>query len=128
GGHLVIALPDGSKVTAIDFNTAAPAATRADMFPLNKEGEVKDRLNELGWLAAGVPGTLAGLQLALDRYGTQPFHKLVQPAIRFARHGFEVRKNLAAAIRANRPQLTKDPASARLLLKNGEPLSAGSVY
>jgi gamma-glutamyltranspeptidase/glutathione hydrolase len=127
GGHLVIALPDGSKVTAIDFNSAAPAASRADMFPLEKDREVKDRINELGWLAAGVPGTLAGLQLALDRYGTQPFSKVAQPAIRLACDGFPVSKNLAAAIRAARPQLAKDPASARLLLKNGEPLPPGST-
>ena len=127
GGHLVIALPDGSKVTAIDFNSAAPAAARADMFPLDKDGGVKDRVNQLGWLAAGVPGTLAGLQLALERYGTQPFRKVVQPAIRFARDGFPVSKNLAAAIRAARPSLAKDPASVRLLLKNGEPLPAGST-
>src|SRR5439155_15444840 len=84
GGHLVIALPNGSKVTAIDFNSAAPATARADMFPLDKDGAVKDRVNQFGWLAAGVPGTLAGLQLALDLHGTRPFSKLVQPAIRFA--------------------------------------------
>src|SRR5438552_3245619 len=84
GGHMVIAVPEGPKITAIDFNSAAPAAARADMFPLDKDGGVKDRINQLGWLAAGVPGTLAGLQLALDRYGSQPFPKLVQPAIGFA--------------------------------------------
>ncbi len=128
GGHLVIAPADGSKVTAIDFNSAAPAAARADMFPLDKDGAVKGRVNQLGWLAAGVPGTLAGLQLALDRYGTQPFRKLVQPAIRFARDGFPVGKNLAAAIRASRPQLAKDPASARLLLPDGAPPPAGSTF
>jgi len=127
GGHLLIALPDGSKVTAIDFNSAAPVAARADMFPLDRDGGVKDRVNELGWLATGVPGTLAGLQLALDRYGTQPFRKVVLSAIRFAREGFEVSKNLAAAIRAARPQLAKDPTSTRLLLKNGEPLPVGSM-
>jgi gamma-glutamyltranspeptidase/glutathione hydrolase len=128
GGHLVLALPDGSKVAAIDFNSAAPAAARADMFPLDKDGGVKGRINQTGWLAAGVPGTLAGLQLALDHYGTQPFRKLAQPAIRLARDGFPVSKNLAAAIRAAQPRLAKDPASARLLLKNDAPLSAGSTF
>ena len=41
------------------------------MYPLDEKGEVKDRLNFYGWLAVGVPGTLAGLQLALDRFGTR---------------------------------------------------------
>jgi gamma-glutamyltranspeptidase/glutathione hydrolase len=128
GGHLVIALPGGRKVVAIDFNTAAPAAARPDMFPLTDGGVVMDGVNAHGWLAAGVPGTLAGLQLALDRHGTQPFRKLVQPAIHYARDGFPVGAVLAAALRTAAPQLTRDPASARLLLDNGEPLKQGSTY
>src|SRR5438067_8028762 len=88
GGHLVIALPGGKKVTAIDFNTAAPAAARPDMFPLDENGRVKGGVNAHGWLAAAVPGTTAGLQLALHRYGTRPLGQLVRPAIRFAREGF----------------------------------------
>jgi gamma-glutamyltranspeptidase/glutathione hydrolase len=127
GGHLVLALPGGHKVTAIDFNSAAPAGARADLFPVDKEGKVKDRINEHGWLAAGVPGTLAGLQLALDRYGTQPFGKLAQPAIRFARDGFVINQSLAGAIRVSRAQLAKDPAAARLFLEKGEPRPAGSA-
>ena len=71
GGHMTIGLPSG-KVTCIDFNSEAPAAARADMFPLDKKGTVKGGVNKHGWLAAGVPATLAGLQLALDKYGTRP--------------------------------------------------------
>src|SRR5262245_30926597 len=55
GGHLVIALADGKKVTAIDFNSAAPAAARPDMFPLDDQGQVRGQVNSVGWLAAGVP-------------------------------------------------------------------------
>jgi gamma-glutamyltranspeptidase/glutathione hydrolase len=128
GGHLVIALPGGRNVSAIDFNTAAPGAARPDMFPLTDQGTVKDDVNAHGWLAAGVPGTLAGLQLALDRHGTQPFRKLVQPAIRYARDGFPVTAVLANAIRTARGQVADDPATARLLLDNGEPLKQGSTY
>jgi gamma-glutamyltranspeptidase/glutathione hydrolase len=128
GGHLVIALPGGKKVTAIDFNSAAPAAARKDMFPLDARGKVKGQLDTHGWLAAGVPGTLAGIQLALDRYGTRGLAKLVQPAIRFARDGFEVTKALARATQNARPRLLKDPGSARLLLSKGQPLKEGSTF
>jgi gamma-glutamyltranspeptidase/glutathione hydrolase len=128
GGHLVIALADGKKVTAIDFNSAAPAAARPDMFPLDDKGQVRGQVNSVGWLAAGVPGTLAGLQLALDRYGTQHFRKVVQPALRYARDGFKVSAALASAIRRARAVLAKDPATARLLLDRGEPLPAGSTF
>lgn len=61
GGHMVIALERGKKITAIDYNSAASAAARPDMFPLAENGAVPGRVNEYGWLAAGVPGTLAGL-------------------------------------------------------------------
>jgi gamma-glutamyltranspeptidase/glutathione hydrolase len=128
GGHMVIALAGGKKVTAIDFNSTAPAATREDLFPLTEKGEVKDNVNLHGWLAAGVPGTLAGMQLALDRYGTLPFRKVVQPAIRYARDGFEVIAGFASATKAARAQLLKDAGSARLLLNKGEPLQKGESF
>jgi gamma-glutamyltranspeptidase/glutathione hydrolase len=126
GGHLVIAFPSG-KTTAIDFNTTAPAAARPDMFPLDERGQVKGQVNTYGWLAASVPGTLAGLQLALNRYGTLPLVKVLQPAIRLARDGFEVSRSLAGVIKAAAGRLKNDPGSARLLFKNGEPLREGDT-
>jgi len=126
GGHMIIALQRGKKITAIDFNTAAPAAAKPDMFPL-EERRAPGRINEYGWLAAGVPGTLAGLQLALDRYGTRRFREIVAPAIQFATDGFGVSEGLSKAIRALANQLRKDPASLRLLFKDGEPLPAGDT-
>src|SRR6266404_4605907 len=90
GGHMTIALAERKKHISIDFNTTAPAAATEDMFPLDEKGEVKGRINVFGWLAAGVPGTLAGLQLALDHYGTRSFREMVQPAISIAKDGFVV--------------------------------------
>lgn len=123
GGHMSIGLPDG-KVTSIDFNSTAPAAARPDMFPLDAKGNVKGSINVSGWLAAGVPGTLAGLQLALDKYGTKPFAELVQPAIRMAREGFEVHWALGPLA----PRMLRDPGSAKLFFRNGKPLVKGDKY
>lgn len=128
GGHLVLALDGGKKITAIDFNTAAPRGLRPEHFPLDDKGNVKGQVNLYGWLAAGVPGTLAGLQLALDRYGTMSFARLVQPAIRHARAGFELPTSLAIAIRTARGRLEQDPGSARLFLEKGEPRKPGSLF
>src|SRR5687768_16794218 len=114
GGHMVIALRDRRKVTAIDFNTAAPATARPNMFPLDENGNVPGRVNDFGWLAAGVPGTLAGLHLALDRYGSRSFREMVAPAIRFASEGFPVSEGFARATRGMANQLLKDAGSARL--------------
>jgi len=110
GGHMVIA--QGAKVTAIDFDTAAPRAARPDMFPVDEDGVVRGLRNRRGWLAAGVPGTLAGLQLAADRYGTRPFSTLLQPAIRLARDGFSLREGQVNTIRTARVHLLEDPAAA----------------
>jgi gamma-glutamyltranspeptidase / glutathione hydrolase len=127
GGHLVLARPDG-QVVAIDFNTAAPAAARPDLFPLGTNGTVKGQTNTYGWLAAGVPGTLAGLHLALRRYGTLPFARAVQPALRYARDGFEVNKGLATAIKNSQARLRRDPGSAKLFFREGEPLREGDTF
>src|SRR5262245_3930912 len=59
GGHMVIA-PTGKKITAIDFNTVAPVAARADMFPLDEKGAGQGRINFVGGCAGGGPGVLAG--------------------------------------------------------------------
>ncbi len=87
GGHLIIARAGAGKVTAIDFNSTAPAAARPDMYLLDEKGAVIGNVNFHGWQAVGVPGTIAGLQLALDRYGTRSFRELVAPAIEFAEQG-----------------------------------------
>lgn len=128
GGHLVIAgLPKG-QVIAIDFNSAAPAALKPDHFGANEKGEVKGEVNTYGWLAVGVPGVLAGLQLALDKYGTRKFADVVPPAIKLARDGFAVSPGLGSSLRANRQRLVKDPGSAKLFFPNGEPLAAGAKF
>jgi len=90
GGHAVIALAGGKKITAIDFDSTAPAAARADMYPLGPDGRVVGNVNSTGWLAAGVPGTLAGLELALTRYGSRSLRDVLQPAIALAEQGVHV--------------------------------------
>jgi gamma-glutamyltranspeptidase/glutathione hydrolase len=127
GGHATLMLDGGKTVTAIDFNSAAPAAATEDMFAPGADGKVKGAVNEYGWLAVGVPGVLAGLQLALDRHGTKPFADLVAPAAALARDGFKVEAPLATAIKAAAPRLARDPASAKLLLPDGDPPKAGAV-
>jgi gamma-glutamyltranspeptidase/glutathione hydrolase len=127
GGHMVIAQP-GGKVVAIDFNSTAPAAARAGMFPLDERGQVKGRVNTHGWLAVGVPGTLAGLQLALDRHGTLRFARLVQPALRYARAGFPVSRRLATLLARRAARLRGDPGSAKLFYPGGKPLREGDTF
>jgi gamma-glutamyltranspeptidase / glutathione hydrolase len=127
GGHMMIALAGGRSVACIDFNSVAPAASTADMYPLDDKGEVKGRVNHFGWLAVGVPGTLAGLQLALDKFGTRSFREMVQPALALARTGIQIDSVCAQAIQAATIRLRQDPGSAKLYLRNGGPLKAGEL-
>jgi gamma-glutamyltranspeptidase/glutathione hydrolase len=128
GGHLVIAGLPGRKVTAIDFNSTAPVALRTDYFEVDKNGQVPGLANMYGWLAAGVPGVLAGLQLALDRYGTRSLAEVMQPAIKFAREGFPVSRGFASALKAARVRLAADAGSARLFFANGQTLVEGAKF
>jgi gamma-glutamyltranspeptidase/glutathione hydrolase len=111
----------------IDFNTAAPAATTADMFPLDAAGKVVGQANMYGWRAAGVPGILAGLMLAIERFGTRSFRELVQPAIALARDGFPLGA-AAASVAASAKQLAADPGSKALYIREGKPLAAMDHY
>ncbi|MDB6059125.1 MAG: Gamma-glutamyltransferase [Verrucomicrobiales bacterium] len=82
GGSMMIA--QGDAIYCIDFNSVAPAAARPDMFPLDANGAVVGKVNFHGWLAAGVPGVPAGLELALRKFGTKTLREVLQPAIELA--------------------------------------------
>lgn len=127
GGAMMIAPADGRPVVAIDFNTAAPQAMRPDTFQLDAEGKVRDQANDRGWLAAGVPGVLSGMQTALDRYGTRSFGQLVQGAIALARDGITIEANLAGLLRNHAQALAADPGSRKLFFRDDKPLVRGDT-
>lgn len=126
GGHMTVAMA-GQKPVSIDYNTAAPAAATPDMYPLDEKGNVIDQINFSGWKAAGVPGVLAGMQMALDNFGTRSFRESIQPAIKLAREGAVIDRVCALAIRETAGALAKFPDSAKLYLRNGEPLKEGEL-
>src|SRR4051812_38882243 len=91
GGFMLIHLAKGKRDIAIDYRETAPAATTKDTF-LNAQGEADPaKSRELG-LAIGVPGTVAGLTMALEKYGSGKFKlsELIVPAIVLARKGYQV--------------------------------------
>jgi len=126
GGHAIVALANG-KVTAIDFNSAASAIAREDMFPLDEHGRVKGNLNYHGWLAAAVPGTPAGLQLALERYGTRSLHEILAPTIRLCEEGVvlpaETRAQAALDASRNNPNPDSSPPNGTGEKKRNIPLT-----
>src|SRR5262245_4924073 len=128
GGHATFAIDGGRAITSIDFNTMAPAAARRGMFPKGPDGKVIGQRNTIGWLAAGVPGILAGLQLALDSFGTKSFREVVQPAIVLAREGFSFGGAASSVAGPGIEQLAADPGSKALYFRDGKFLKAADHY
>lgn len=128
GGHATLALVGGKKVVSIDFNSTAPATAREDMYPVDEKGEVAGKVNYYGWLATGVPGTLAGLQLVIDHYGTKSFRELVQPAIALARDGAMVTPMFATTLRNKGGYWRRDPTMTKIYLRDGEGFKAGERF
>ena len=92
GGFMVAHLKNGKNIT-IDFRETAPSKASRDMY-LDEKGNPQMNLSQDGHLAAGIPGTIAGIFRALQ-YATLPFKTLVQPAIKLAENGFSITANQA---------------------------------
>ncbi len=125
GGFMVIRSSRGDVVT-IDYREVAPAAATRDMY-LDPQGRVTDR-SVLGHLAAGVPGSVAGMAEAHARYGALPFSEVVRPAIQLAREGFIVDRLRSNSITQAAALLARFPASASQYLPGGAAPSPGSRF
>jgi gamma-glutamyltranspeptidase / glutathione hydrolase len=104
GGFLVAHLKNGKNIT-IDYREKAPAAAGRDMY-FDKDGNAQLHLSQDGHLAAGVPGTVAGI-FASMKYASLPFKKLIQPAIDLAENGFAITAAQASSFNNNREEFIK---------------------
>jgi len=111
GGFMIYHGADG-ETAAFDFREKAPLAATADMY-LDDEGNIRDNSNHDGLLAVGVPGTVAGLALAHERYGSKPWKDLVAPAVRLARDGIPVSWALYDDFSQLMPQFEKYPGTKK---------------
>ena len=118
GGFMLIHRADLGKTVAIDYRETAPAATTKDVF-LDANGQADPFKSRWSGLAVGVPGTVAGLELAWRKYGSGKFAlaELVAPAIALARQGLTVDDDVADTLPAAAPTLAKHPSSARIYLR-----------
>ena len=123
GGFMTVRLADGRE-TFIDFRETAPLAATRTMY-LDAAGKVVPGRSTRGHLAVGVPGTVAGLELAREKYGTKPRRELVAPAIRLAERGFALDQGDAELLAEGAADFAKDPPSAAIFLNAGRPFVAG---
>ena len=115
GGFMVIHLKDRGEDIAIDYREAAPAATTAETF-LGADGKPDNAKSRDSALSIGVPGTVAGLALALEKYGSGKFTlaRLLQPAIVLARDGFVLDDDMADTLPAAQRRMAKWQASVKI--------------
>ena len=122
GGFMTLRLKDG-RDTFINFRETAPAAATAAMY-LDPAGKPIDELSRHGYLAAGVPGTVMGLERAAAKYGRLARSALLAPAIALARDGYVLSRADADILDGKR--FAKDPAAAKIFLRpDGSRLEAG---
>ncbi|HVQ37992.1 MAG TPA: gamma-glutamyltransferase [Pyrinomonadaceae bacterium] len=130
GGFMMIRLKNG-KTTAIDYREMAPAAASRNIY-LDAQGNViKGEGGPLvGYRAAGVPGTVRGMELALKNYGSGKltWAQLVEPARQLAANGFSVTYSLARSLRGNNDYLSQYPETKRIYLNGGKFYNEGDVF
>jgi len=115
GGFAVIRTADG-KIYSLDFREMAPGQATRNMY-LDAAGNVVPKLSLDGYLAVGVPGTVAGMSAMLERFGTKKLSELMQPAIQYAEKGFVVSARNAETFKEHQPRLSKYASSRRYFLK-----------
>ena len=129
GGFMVIHLVDRNQDIAIDYRETAPAAMTADIF-LGANGKPDNAKSRDSALGIGVPGTVAGLALALAKYGSGKFTlaQILKPSIELAHDGFVLTDDMADTLPQWYPRLEKWPASAKIFARaDGKPLQEGDT-
>ncbi|TKV69567.1 gamma-glutamyltransferase [Marinobacter panjinensis] len=116
GGFMLYAPGGGEAVEAIDYREKAPAAATETMFQ-DEDGNVVQNRSRFTHKAAGVPGTVAGLALALERQGTLPLKEALAPAIKLAREGFIVPGRFTEGLEEARGRLQRWPATLETFYK-----------
>src|SRR6185437_4217615 len=111
--------------TFLDFRERAPLASTKTMY-LDKDGNPVPGASTDGYLAVGVPGSVAGMETAREKYGTKKREELLAPAIKLASEGFVLEPGDIASFANGNDTLAKDPAAAKIFLKDGKPLELGA--
>ncbi len=130
GGFMVIHLAKNRNLdnrdTTIDYRETAPAAATATMF-LDAQGNPDPAKSRDSALAVGVPGTVAGLAMALEKYGSGKFTlaDMIAPALNLAQKGFPVEDDLADSLPGARERLGRWPSSVAIFLDGGDVLHQG---
>jgi gamma-glutamyltranspeptidase/glutathione hydrolase len=125
GGFMLVRLANG-KTDFFDYREVAPGKATRDMY-IKPDGKLDERGSTIGYRSVAVPGTVAGLALALKTYGTKKLPEVLQPAIRLAEDGFPVSAALARELAEERGELQLFSMSRRIFLNDGKFYREGEI-
>ncbi|HEX7357803.1 MAG TPA: gamma-glutamyltransferase [Ignavibacteriaceae bacterium] len=126
GGFMVIHLNDGTNTT-IDYRERAPYSSNEFMFQ-DSLGNYLPEKSQDGVTSSGVPGSVAGLIYALEKYGTLSLKEVIQPAIDLAGNGFILEYRLAKSFEYELENFNKYESSRKIFTKDGSPFSEGDMF
>jgi gamma-glutamyltranspeptidase/glutathione hydrolase len=124
GGFMLVRLANG-PTTFFDYREVAPGKATRDMYI--KDGKLDEEASVIGYKSVAVPGTVAGLELALKTHGTMKLAAVMAPAIRLAENGFAVSEKLERELREEKKVLERFPMSRRIFLNDGKMLKVGDT-
>ena len=125
GGFMLVRMADG-RTSFLDYREVAPGKATREMY-IKPDGKLDEVASVIGYKSVAVPGTVAGLELALKKYGTMRLADVMAPAIRLAENGFPVSAKLAHEFMEEKKYLQQFSASSRIFLQNGEMFKAGET-
>jgi gamma-glutamyltranspeptidase / glutathione hydrolase len=126
GGFMLVRMADG-RAKFVDYREEAPKRATRNMY-VGADGKVVPGLSTTGYLSTGVPGTVAGVALAVEKFGKLTLAEDMAPAIRLAKHGFPMGAKLAASLKDSADRLGKFPESKKIFLKGGVFYQPGEIF
>jgi gamma-glutamyltranspeptidase/glutathione hydrolase len=125
GGFMLVRLANG-RTSFLDYREVAPGAATRNMY-IKPDGKLDEETSVIGYKSVAVPGTVAGLELAVKTYGTMKLAEVMEPAIRLAENGFTVSDKLARQLQEEKAELERFPVSRRIFLSDGKMLKSGNT-
>jgi gamma-glutamyltranspeptidase / glutathione hydrolase len=125
GGFMLVRLANG-KTNFFDYREMAPGKATRDMY-INPDGTLDKQASVIGYRSIAVPGTVAGLALALKTHGTMKLAQVLQPAIRYAEEGIPITEKLAHEFQEQRPDLQRFSMSNHVFLNDGKMYQVGET-
>lgn len=128
GGFMMVYLADQKKAIALDYREVAPAKAHQDMF-LDEKGNVDNKKARFSHLSSGVPGTVAGMIDALEKYGTMSLKDVIAPAVKLAETGLVVSANFHKSLKSASHRLSKVESTRKVFYSNqNNPPEVGDIF